>query len=470
MPKKQKEQKNSAQLTEGLKEAMEAATEANETKPRILPIPKPTELRAAQDSLNESAESDNTDTEVEQTVEKTESETTPDAPDATTPISQLSNQPERTQQNQVGEITEESTELLTDSEEKKKKIKTVRRLSTVDKIFFVQNIEVLLRAGFSLSSALTTVARQSKKQALIDLLNDIAEAVQAGKTFADALRKHEKMFGSLFINMVEAGELSGHLEQTLKELTVQLKRTHTLILKVRNAMAYPAIILTAMLLIGGGMMVFVIPNIVDLYKDTDVQLPLVTRIVIGTSEFIVNNGILSVVIAIVIVTIFSLLYKQPNIKFRVHTILLSIPIVGPIVREVNIARFARVFHSLITTDMSIVKGFTIIGNTLKNQAYAEHIRKGIAKVEKGTGISAILAENEKLFPPTVVEMISVAEQSGALDDMTLQLAEHFEEEVSSTLDGLSVIIEPILMLILGVAIGTIAIAVLWPMYNLVNVI
>jgi type IV pilus assembly protein PilC len=120
--------------------------------------------------------------------------------------------------------------------------------------------------------------------------------------------------------------------------------------------------------------------------------------------------------------------------------------------------------------MSIVRGFSIIGNTLKNQAYAQHIRRAIAEVEKGKSIASILGEKEKLFPATVVEMISVAEQSGALDDMTLQLAEHYEEEVSATLDGLSVIIEPILMLILGVAIGTIAIAVLWPMYNLVNVI
>lgn len=360
---------------------------------------------------------------------------------------------------------EQSTEPL-----KQKRTVITRRLPIVDKIFFIQNVAVLLRAGFSLSSALTTVARQAKKKKLVSLLEDIATQVQSGVTFANALRRHENIFGTLFINMVEAGELSGHLEQTLKQLTTQLKKSHSLMLKVRNALAYPGIILTAMLMIGSGMMIFVIPNIVDLYADTAIQLPLVTRIVIGASDFVVNNGILTAVAVLLLGALGYVAYKQDEVKFQVHRALLFIPIAGPIVRQLNIAQFARVMHSLITTDMSIVRGFSIMSKTIRNQAYARHIERGVADIEKGKSIATILGANEKLFPPTVVEMLSVAEQSGALDDMTLQLAEHFEEEVSSTLEGLSVIIEPILMLILGVAIGTIAIAVLWPMYNLVNVV
>ncbi|HLD21697.1 MAG TPA: type II secretion system F family protein [Patescibacteria group bacterium] len=345
-----------------------------------------------------------------------------------------------------------------------------RKISTVDKIFLVQNLAVLIKAGFSLANALTTVAKQTKQQWLKETITTIATDIQSGQTFADALRRYEKIFDALFINMIEAGELSGKLEITLKELSVQLKKSHSLYLKVRNALAYPAVILTAMIGIGTGMMIFVIPKIMNLYAETSFQLPLATRIVIAVSNFIIHHGILSLLMLIGIITVCVLLYKQQKIKLFIHQLLVHMPLFGNIIREYNLARFSRIFHSLISTDIPVIRIFEIIANTLGNIAYKQYMQLMIPQLERGVSIGEAIGKDAALFPPTVVEMIIVAEASGSLEEMTNDIAIHYEEEVSSTLDGLSVLIEPVLMLILGAAIGLIAVAILWPMYNLVNVI
>ncbi len=360
-------------------------------------------------------------------------------------------------------------EVLTQKEKKQRRHRG-QRISAIERIFFVQNLTVLIRAGFSLSSALTTVAKQTRQKRMKKMIEEIANSVQSGQTFAAALREYEKIFDPLFINMIESGELSGKLEITLKELNVQLKRSHVLFLKVRNALAYPTIILVAMLLVGTGMMVFVIPKIVDLYSGSSQQLPLVTRMIITISNFVVNNGLISLGIAVTTIVTLAVLYRRPAIKRWTHHAILHLPVAGKIIQEFNLARFSRVLHSLITTDIPIVQAFQIIANTLGNQAYKTFVTVNIPQLEKGISIGEVLAGDDTLFPPTVVQIMIVGEESGTIDEMSEQLAEHYEQEVSSTLDGLSVLIEPILMLILGVGVGLIAVAVLWPMYNLVNVI
>lgn len=360
----------------------------------------------------------------------------------------------------------ESTQTQITTEPRKRQ----QKISPVDRMFFVQNLSVLVRAGFSLANALTTVAKQTKQKKLREMIQGIATSVESGLTFANALREYNKVFDPLFINMIESGEVSGKLETTLHELTIQLKKSHLLYLKVRNALAYPVIILCAMLAVGVGMMIFVIPKIVDLYADNADQLPLVTKAVIGVSNFVVHNGLLTLIILIVAAVAAIFLYRQEPIKLRVHRAMLHIPVVGKIIQEFNLARFSRVLHSLITTDIPIVEAFRIIANTLGNRSYTQYVQNCIPQLEKGVSIGEVLDKDPVLFPATVVQLMIVGEQSGTVDEMSDQMAEHYEQEVSSTLDGLSVLIEPVLMLMLGVGVGLIAVAVLWPMYNLVNVI
>jgi len=343
-------------------------------------------------------------------------------------------------------------------------------IKTVEKIFFVQTLAVLIKAGFSLSNALSTVAKQTKRKRLKEIIESIAHDVEEGQTFAASLRKFEKVFDPLFINMVESGEVSGKLEMTLRQLAVQLKESHTLHMKVRNAMAYPVIILITMLGIGTGMMIFVIPKIVDLYRNDMDKLPFVTKLVIYISDFVVNRGILTVCIAVGVCGIAYLLYRNEKIKVFLHHLMLRMPLFGTLFVEFNLARISRVFHSLISTDISVVHTFQTIAKTVGNRSYKKYLNEAVAQLEKGTTIGVVLSNDEVLFPATMVEIMIVGEQSGSLDEMSGELAEHYEEEVASALDGLSVLIEPILMLFLGVGVGTIAVAVLWPMYNLVNVI
>lgn len=356
------------------------------------------------------------------------------------------------------------------TEQEPPKVPPLQKVKVVDKIFFVQDLAVLIKSGFSLSHALQTVAKQNTQEWFVKIIHQIAKDVEEGSTFANALRRYEKIFGGLFINMVESGEISGKLEQTLRELAVQLKKSHALFLKVRNALAYPVIILVAMLCIGTAMLVFVIPKIVDIYKDTSFELPTVTKIVIAISNFVLNNGIITLLIVVSVIGSFMLIQRQERVKLFLHTALLRIPIAGKIIQEFNIARFSRVFHSLITTDIPIIQAFQIITRTLGNRAYRTHLQHAVSELEHGVSIGEVLSTNPHLFPATVVEMINVGEKSGALDEMAKEIAEHYEEEVSSTLDGLSVLIEPVLMLIMGTGVAFIAVAVLWPIYNLVNVI
>jgi len=348
--------------------------------------------------------------------------------------------------------------------------KRQQKISAVDRMFFVQNLSVLIRAGFSLANALTTVAKQTKQKRLKEMIEDIAHSIESGQTFANALRDYSAVFDPLFINMIESGEISGKLEATLRELSVQLKKSHILFLKVRNALAYPVIILFAMLCVGTGMMVFVIPKIIDLYSGATQQLPLVTRGVIVLSDFVVNNGLLTLGLVLIISITSIVLYRQEPIKLTVHRVLLHLPVLGTIIQQFNLARFSRVLHSLITTDIPIVQAFHVISNTLGNRCYKHYVQSTITQLEKGVSIGEVLDKDPLLFPATVVQLMIVGEQSGTIDEMSQQMAEHYEQEVESTLDGLSVLIEPILMLFLGVGVGLIAVAVLWPMYNLVNVI
>ncbi len=346
----------------------------------------------------------------------------------------------------------------------------LNKLRPVDKIFFIQNISVLLRAGFSLSHALTVVEEQIQQKRFKKIVTELKKNVESGDTFANALRRYEEDFGSLFINMVESGEMSGKLEDTLESLFIQLKKSHALFLKVRNALAYPIVITIAMFVIGTIMVIFVLPKITDLYKGSTTKLPLATRIVIGFSEFVQDNGILVGFTLLSIVGILILIYKQKNGRYFFHMLALRLPIAGSIIQEINLARFSRIFHSLISTDIPIVQSFHIMANVVGNEAYKRFLQNASRDLEAGVAIGTVLEGNAKLFPPTVTEMISVGEESGALDDMTKEMAEFYEEEASSTLDGLSTLIEPILMLFLGVGVALIAVAVLYPMYQLVNVI
>lgn len=340
------------------------------------------------------------------------------------------------------------------------------RVPLTEKLFFVRHLSVMMKAGISLSTALKTLGKQTSNKLFAKILNEISSQVEKGTTLTESLKKHNKTFGELFINMIEAGETSGKLEDVLGRLYIQMKKQHELISKVRGALTYPAVVITAMIGIGAFMMVAVVPKISSMFKDFDTELPLPTKILIGISDGIVNNGIIVSISLIVLIFILIKILRTNKGKYYFQTILLKLPIVSPIVKKINLARFARTISSLLKTDIMIVKTFQITGSILGNLHYRAALLEMSNKIKKGNTIYEIISNYPHLFPPVVTQMISVGEETGELDSILEELAEFYENEVDEIMNNLPSIIEPVLILILGAGVGAMAVAIVMPMYSI----
>ena len=339
-----------------------------------------------------------------------------------------------------------------------------------EKLFFIQNLGIMLKAGISLSVALKTLTKQTNNKRFAKIINDISKNVEKGVSFTESLRPHEKIFGQLFVNMIESGEISGKLEEVLKRLYIQFKKNHELLSKVKGALTYPAVILFAMSGIGIFMMVAVVPKITAMFKDFDAELPMATKIIIKVSDSLVANGLLYLVGLVISALIIVQLIKTKKGKYLFHGLLLKLPIFSPIIKKINLARFARTISSLLKTDIMIIKSFQITASILGNVYYRDALNEMSNKIKKGGTINEIIANYPKLFPPIVTQMISVGEETGELDFILEELAEFYEGEIDQTMNNLPAIIEPVLILVLGLVVGGMAVAIIMPMYSLTSAI
>ena len=340
-------------------------------------------------------------------------------------------------------------------------------LPLAQKIFFTENLRVMVKAGLSISEALNTLSLQAESKFFSKIIMIIKEDVESGKTLSAGLEKFPKVFPSIFTNMVNIGEVSGTLEQVMEELTQQMKKDYKLRSKVKGAMTYPIVILVAMLGITIGLMTFVLPKLLGIFKEfTDVKLPLATRMLIFISDFIQDHGLWVLVGAIVLVIVFIAWSRTVSGRKIIHAAIILSPILGPIARKVNLARFSRTLSGLLKTDIPVVQALTVTGDVLANVHYHESLINAAEIIKKGETISASLEQYPKLYPPLVVQMVMVGERSGNVDSMLADIAEFYEQQVDNILDSLSSIIEPVLILLLGGMVGGIALAVMMPMYSL----
>src|SRR3989338_7350186 len=249
-----------------------------------------------------------------------------------------------------------------------------QRVKLAQKIFFVQQLGVMVKTGISLSTALKTLGEQTTAKNFKKILLDLQQEVEKGNLLSKGLEKYQKTFGELFINMIRAGEASGKLEEVLKQLFVQMKKDHDIIAKVRGAMIYPAIVIVMMIVIGILMMIYVIPNITNIFKEIDAPLPLATRVLITISDFTLANGLYLVVALVILITAISFVLRSPKGKYQFHRLILNLPIASRIIRKINIARFCRTLSSLLRTDIPIVQSFEITSRILGNVLYREALR------------------------------------------------------------------------------------------------
>lgn len=346
-----------------------------------------------------------------------------------------------------------------------KKLNNLLPIPVSEKIFFANNLRVMVKSGLSLSEAVNTLGLQTSNQHFKFVLNTVKEGIEKGQTLSENLKKYPNIFNDFFTNMIAAGEVSGNLEKSLSELSIQMQKDHALTSKIKGAMIYPGVILTATIGIVWGVLTYVVPSIVSIFKDMTIELPITTRIVIATSQLLTNYGILVGVGLLFFITAFFYLIKH-QLRHAWHNLLIHLPIIGPIVKKINLARFSRTLSSLLETDVPVVNSFEITASVLNNVLYKEAATKIAEEIKKGVAIADTLQFYPKLFSPLVVQMVSVGEKSGTIDELLRELAIFYEGEVDTVTSSLSSIIEPILIIFLGGVVGGIALAIMTPIFAL----
>ncbi|MBI2426733.1 MAG: type II secretion system F family protein [Candidatus Kerfeldbacteria bacterium] len=367
-------------------------------------------------------------------------------------------------------MNKQPTNGTSEYHEEKPKRFLLKRVSSIDKIFFTQHLEVMIRTGFAAAGALDAISRAVNNSYFKSVILELQKGIERGETLSENLEKYPKIFSEIYISMIRSGEVSGKLDSVLKQLTIQQRKRYELIATIRSALAYPVIVIMAMIVIGTGMAIFVLPRITEIYEDVDVELPLPTRIVIGMSHVLGSYGIFIGAGVVLLVVGFILWYRTKEGKLLWHRFFLKLPVAAPILKKMNLAAFARNFSSLIQTDIPIIETLQIIARTMPLVPYREHLAKASLELEKGVEIHTVLEARSDLFPSPVPDIISIGEQTGTLDSVSGDLASFYEEDVSNTMKGLTTLIEPLLLLVLGVVVGGIAVAVLLPIYSLVQTI
>ncbi len=337
-----------------------------------------------------------------------------------------------------------------------------------EKMLFARNLSIMAASGLTVSRALSNLAVQTQNKLFKKILLDVFEEVQNGKFLSEGLAKYPDVFGELFINMVRVGETAGNLDEVLKIVAVQLEKEHSLKSKVKGAMVYPAVILVVMLIIGVIMLTFVLPKLMAVFKDMNAQLPIMTQFVVNLSNALRDHGLLVGGGVVFLIIFMQWFLRQKSGKITLSWVSLKFPLFSPLVKQMNCARFARIYSSLLKSGVGAVEALQIISRTLTNHYYQQALLGSVDSIQKGVSLSKILSDHQEIFPVLVSQIVQVGEETGKTETVLLQLAEFYEEEVDQITKNMSSIIEPLLMVIIGTSVGFFAVAMLQPMYSLLD--
>lgn len=340
------------------------------------------------------------------------------------------------------------------------------RVSFVQKMMFVHNLYIMIKAGLSIVDALRILGAQTENRTLKAAILGIKSQVEKGQPLSEVLTNFPRIFPSIYVAMIAAGEMSGKLETSLLQVGEQMKKSHELTSRIRGALIYPIVVLIAMTLIGIGMVEFVLPKLIGLFADFHAELPLATRILIGVVQFNQKYGAFTLAGFIGLISLCVWLVRKPVVKRQVHAFNLHLPIFGSIIKKINISRFTLTLSSLLSSAIPIIEAVKITAKAQTNLMYREAIDSTADILRKGQPLAEALAVYPKLFPPMVTQMIMVGEQTGEVENMLSELAEYYGNEVDMTMKNFSVIIEPVIILALGLGVGGVAVAVIMPIYSL----
>ena len=335
-----------------------------------------------------------------------------------------------------------------------------------DKIIFASNLSAMVSAGLSLSRSFVVMERQTKNKRFKTVIAGLAHRLSGGDSLASALAAYPDVFPPVFTAMVAAGEESGKLPQSLQVVADQLTKSYDLRRKVRGAMIYPAIIVVVIIAIGILMMIFLVPNLTAIFREMGAELPLSTRIVIGTSDLLSKHTLLSIGSLLLLAFGAVAFFRSSRGHLVADWLSIKLPLIHPIVHEVNGAVTMRTLASLISSGVGMVEALRITGRVIQNHYYQAILAEGAEAVEKGKPLSTVFKAHEDLYPVLVGEMIEVGEETGKLSELLLKGALFYEDEVSQATKNLSTIIEPLLMVLIGIAVGFFAVSMIGPIYSL----
>jgi type IV pilus assembly protein PilC len=342
-------------------------------------------------------------------------------------------------------------------------------VKTKELAIFTRQFATMINAGLPLVQCLDILGQQAQNANFKNVIVAVMHDVEAGATLAEALRKHPKVFDKLFTNMVEAGEAGGVLDDILLRLATYIEKAEALKRKVKSAMTYPLVVATVAIVATVFMLLFIIPTFAKIFTDFGGDLPLPTKVVLALSDFLRNAWY--ILLAGIAACIFA--YRRyvatESGRRNVDRLKLRIPVLGDVLRKGSIARFTRTLGTLISSGVPILDGLEITAQTSGNKIIEEAILETRGSIREGETIAAPLKQS-KVFPPMVVQMISVGEETGALDEMLNKIAAFYDDEVNTAVDTLTSIIEPIMIVVMGLVVGGMVVAMYMPMFKLVSVV
>jgi type IV pilus assembly protein PilC len=342
------------------------------------------------------------------------------------------------------------------------------KISVGEQIVFAKNLSGMILAGLSLSRALSVLKKQTKNSKFSKILMSFSADINSGEAFSSALSKFPAVFSKLFISMIRAGEESGNLAGALSEIALNLEKSNSLTKRIHGALIYPGVIMSAMVVIGVLMFAFVVPTLANTFKELGVVLPLSTRILIFLGNFFSNNLILTFVLVLGAGFILYSIFRAKFMAKYIDFVVMKIPVISNLTRELNTARTARTMSSLLLSGVSITRALEITEDVVQNIYYKNVLEEAKEAIEKGAPFSQAFEAHTNLYPIMMSEMTQVGEETGKLSDMLLQIALFYEEEVENKTKNLSTIIEPILMIFIGAGVGFFAISMISPLYSILG--
>ena len=343
------------------------------------------------------------------------------------------------------------------------------KVSQKELAIFTRQCATMIDAGLPLVQCLDILGMQQENQAFKSVILKVKEDVESGSTFADALTKHPKVFDELFVNLVAAGEVGGILDTILARLAAHIEKAMKLAKKIKGAMVYPSTIVAVAIIVTVVLLLYVIPIFGKMFQDFGQALPAPTQFVLGLSDFTRKYFLLVIVVTVALVAALRWYRNRESGRRNIDALLLKLPILGSLLQRISVARFSRTLGTMVSSGVPILEGMDIVAKSAGNKVIEEAIVKARMSISEGKTIADPLAE-AKVFPVMVTQMVAVGEATGALDTMLNKIADFYDDEVDAAVEALTALLEPMLMIFLGVVIGGLVVAMYLPIFKLAGVV